>query len=117
MANKTMDVVVVYDKNAEEIVGAFTNLDEAITGITNHIIKHVTDFEDFIGDYKDYLNDFVDRFYRYDDVTDEAPDCFADWIKKAVSDYDDCDWNDNILSYFTVTTTPLTLGADLSRTL
>lgn len=109
MENKTIEVVVVYDKNAEEVIGAFTDLDKATAGIIDYIIKHVTDFEDFISDYKDYLNDFINGFYTYEDITDEAPDCFADWIKKAISDYDDCDWDDNILSYFIVTTTSLTL--------
>lgn len=109
MENKTIEVVVVYDKNTEEIIGAFTDLVKATAGIIDYIIEHVTDFEDFISDYKYYLNDFIDGFYKYDDITNEAPDSFADWIKKAISDYDDCDWSNNILSYFTVTTTSLTL--------
>ena len=109
MASKTMDIVVVYDKETEEIVGAYTNLEQAKIGIINYIIWNIIDFDDFIRDYKEYLTDFADEFYQHEDRVDKTPDCFSDWIRKVISEYDVCDWNNNILSYFVVSTTPLTI--------
>lgn len=110
MENKTLNVIVVYSKELEETVGVFTNRDKAIESIINHIIDNISSFEDFIDDYKTYLNDGVDELYKYeDDAPYITPKCFADWLKEAITNYDLCDWHNNITPYFTFDDVTLTL--------
>lgn len=111
MENKTLKLIVVYSKELEETVGVFKNSDEAIAAITKHIIDNVSSFEDFIDDYKVYLtDDCTDGLYRYeDDAPYTVPKCFADWLKETITNYDACEWHNNITPLFAFDDVTLTL--------
>lgn len=110
MENKTFKVIVVYNKNTEEIVGVFTNMDKAIESIIKSIIENISLFDDFIDDYKTYLNDCVDELYKYeDDAPYTTPKNFADWLEETIVNYNSCEWRNNITPFFTFDDVTLTL--------
>lgn len=110
MENKTLNLIAVYSKNVEEIIGVFTNTDEAIAAIAKNIVDNVSLFKYFVDDYKAYLNDYAEELYIYDDdIPYTAPKCFADWIKETLSNYDSSDWHLNVTPYFTFDDVTLTL--------
>lgn len=110
MENKTLNVIVVYSKQDENTVGVFTNTDEAVASIAKHIVENISLFEDFIDDYKTYLCDCIDELYKYeDDAPYTVPKSFADWLKETVTNYDSCDWRNNIAPYFAFDDVTLTL--------
>lgn len=110
MASKTLNVIVVYNKQEEETVGVFTNRNEAVASLIKYIVENFSLFEDFIDDYKTYLYDCVHELYNdEDDAPYTAPMSFADWLKETVTNYDSCDWNNNIAPLFTFDNVTLTL--------
>ena len=110
MENKTLNLIAVYSKNVEEIIGVFTNTDEAIAAIAKNIVDNVSLFEDFVEDYKAYLTDYAEELFRYEDDTPyTAPKCFADWIKETLLHYDSTDWHLNVTPFFAFDDVTLTL--------
>lgn len=111
MENKTLNLIAVYSKNVEEIIGVFTNTDEAIAAIAKNIVDNVSLFEDFVEDYKAYLTDYAEELFRYEDMAllILPPKCFADWIKETLSNYDSTDWHLNVTPFFAFDDVTLTL--------
>lgn len=110
MESKTLKVIVVYNKNVEEIVGVFTSMDKAIESLVKSIIDNISLFEDFVDDYKTYLDELADKLFSYeDDSPYTTPKNFADWLEETIVNYDSCDWRNNIAPFFTFDDVTLTL--------
>lgn len=110
MESKTLKVIVVYNKNLEEIVGVFTSMDKAIESIVKNIIENISLFEDFIDDYKTYLDKMVDQLFGVeDDSPFTTPKSFADWLEETIVNYDSHDWRTNITPFFAFDDVTITL--------
>lgn len=109
MESKTLKVIVVYNKNTEEIVGVFTSMNKAIESIVKSIIENISSFTDFIDDYRTYLDELADRLvWDEDDSPFTTPKNFADWLEETIVNYDSCDWRNNITPFFTFDDVTLT---------